>query len=57
MPDTIDALIRLHAADRGSKPMVIDPEQRMSYAELDTGTRQLAAALFAAGVGKGTRVG
>ncbi|BBY79432.1 acyl--CoA ligase [Mycolicibacterium pulveris] len=57
MPDTIDALIRLHAADRGSKPMVIDPEHRMSYAELDTGTRELASALFAAGVGKGTRVG
>lgn len=57
MPDTIDALIRRHAADHGSKPMVIDTEHRMSYAELDTSSRELAAALFAAGVGKGTRVG
>ncbi|MDA4110289.1 class I adenylate-forming enzyme family protein [Mycolicibacterium holsaticum] len=57
MPDTIDALIRLHAANHGSTLMVIDQDHRMTYAELDAGTRELAAALFAAGVGKGTRVG
>ncbi|MDQ2638634.1 MAG: acyl--CoA ligase, partial [Actinomycetota bacterium] len=57
MPDTIDELIRRHAANHGSKPMVIDQDHKMSYAELDTSTRELAAALFAAGVGKGTRVG
>ena len=37
--------------------MVIDPESRISYAELDGTTRALAAAFIEAGVGKGTRVG
>ena len=37
--------------------MVIDPESRISYAELDETTRALAAAFIEAGVGKGTRVG
>ncbi|MGV0643031.1 AMP-binding protein [Mycolicibacterium sp. XJ879] len=57
MPDTIDALIRWHADAQPAKPMVIDPDRKMSYAELDTATRELAAAFFEAGVGKGTRVG
>lgn len=57
MPDTIDALIRWHADAQPTKPMVIDPDRQMSYAELDAATRELAAAFFEAGVGKGTRVG
>lgn len=57
MPDTIDALLRLRAADDGSKPMVIDPDTRISYADLDATTRELAAGFVAAGVTKGTRVG
>ena len=35
MPDTIDRLVRLRAEQHGDKPMVIDPESRISYAELD----------------------
>ncbi|HUI27321.1 MAG TPA: AMP-binding protein, partial [Candidatus Kryptonia bacterium] len=54
---TIDRLVRLRAAQDGDKPMVIDPATRISYRELDTTTRDLAAALVEAGVGKGTRVG
>ena len=45
------------AEQHGDKPMVIDPESRISYAELDGTTRALAAAFIEAGVGKGTRVG
>jgi acyl-CoA synthetase (AMP-forming)/AMP-acid ligase II len=57
MPDTIDRLVRVRAEQHGDKPMVIDPESRISYAELDESTRALAAAFIEAGVGKGTRVG
>jgi acyl-CoA synthetase (AMP-forming)/AMP-acid ligase II len=54
-PDTIDALLHHHAAS--TKPMVIDPDTRISYAELDAGTRELAAGLIRAGIAKGSRVG
>jgi acyl-CoA synthetase (AMP-forming)/AMP-acid ligase II len=37
--------------------MVIDPETRISYAELDSSTAALGAGLLEAGIGKGTRVG
>ena len=56
-PRTIDRLVRSRAAERGAKPMVIDPAARISYRELDTTTIDLAAAFVEAGVGKGTRVG
>jgi len=57
MPDTIDRLVTRRAEQHGDKPMVIDTESRISYAELDETTRAMAAAFFEAGVGKGTRVG
>lgn len=57
MPDTIDELVRLQAGQNADKPMVIDPSNRIAYAELDVVSRELAAAFVAAGVGKGTRVG
>ncbi|BBY25277.1 class I adenylate-forming enzyme family protein [Mycobacterium stomatepiae] len=57
MPSTIDQLVRRRAAHDGDKPMVIDPTARISYRELDSTTRDLAAAFVEAGVGKGTRVG
>jgi acyl-CoA synthetase (AMP-forming)/AMP-acid ligase II len=57
MPDTVDQLVRLQAADHGAKPIVIDPASRISYRELGTTTAELAAAFVDAGVGKGTRVG
>ena len=57
MHDTIDHLVRLQSVGHGAKPMVIDPESRVSYRELDTTTAELAAAFIDAGVGKGTRVG
>jgi acyl-CoA synthetase (AMP-forming)/AMP-acid ligase II len=57
MPDTMDRLVRSGAGQHGDKPMVIDTESRISYAELDETTRALADTFIEAGVGKGTRVG
>jgi acyl-CoA synthetase (AMP-forming)/AMP-acid ligase II len=60
MPDaglTVDTVVREHATTLASKPMVIDPVTRMSYAELDSATAELAAGFVAAGVTKGSRVG
>src|ERR1700758_2412317 len=54
---TIDELVRSRAAQHGSKPVVIDPESRISYDELDSTTQDLAAVFIHAGVSKGTRVG
>jgi acyl-CoA synthetase (AMP-forming)/AMP-acid ligase II len=54
---TIDQLVRSRAAHHGTKPMVIDPNRRIGFSELDTTTRDLAAAFVEAGVRKGTRVG
>ena len=57
MPNTIDALVRLRGAGDGAKTMVIDPACRLSYRELDTTTRDLAARFLEAGISKGSRVG
>ncbi|GAB3237442.1 class I adenylate-forming enzyme family protein [Mycolicibacterium hippocampi] len=57
MTDTIDALLREHAARHGAKPAIIDPQRRICYRELDTATRELAAAFVENGIGKGSRVG
>lgn len=54
---TIDAVVRSRAAAYETKPAVIDPGARLSYADLDASSRELAAVLVQAGVGKGTRVG
>jgi acyl-CoA synthetase (AMP-forming)/AMP-acid ligase II len=55
--DTIDELVRHRSAQDADKPMVIDPDCRLSYRELDVNTLDLAAGFIHAGVGKGTRVG
>ncbi|MFC8530009.1 class I adenylate-forming enzyme family protein [Nocardia sp. NPDC057227] len=57
MPDTIDALLTAAAAAHPDREAVIDPEHRLTYAELDSATAELAAGLVAAGIGPGTRVG
>jgi len=57
MSSTIDELVRLRADRYGDTPMVIDPTSRISYRELDSTTRDLAATFIEAGVHKGTRVG
>lgn len=56
-PSTVDQLVRRRAAADPTKPMVIDPVNRVSYGELDATTHAMAAAFLQAGVTKGTRVG
>lgn len=57
-PDTIDALVRAHALSaKASMSAVTDPDARLTYAELDTSTAELASGFIAAGITKGTRVG
>ncbi|MDT5397027.1 MAG: hypothetical protein QOK33_258 [Mycobacterium sp.] len=57
MVDTIDELLRRRAAEDATKPAVVDPTRRITYAELDSTTRELAGRFVEAGVGKGSRVG
>lgn len=54
---TVGELVRLRARRDGSRPAVIDPAGRLTYAELETTTAELAAAFVEAGIGKGTRIG
>ncbi|MBV8930176.1 MAG: acyl--CoA ligase [Mycobacteriaceae bacterium] len=56
-PQTVHELLVQRAARQGPKPMLIERAQRITYAELDAGSRVLAAALVEAGARKGTRVG
>ncbi|CAA0094735.1 3-[(3aS,4S,7aS)-7a-methyl-1,5-dioxo-octahydro-1H-inden-4-yl]propanoyl:CoA ligase [Mycolicibacterium vanbaalenii] len=57
MTDTVDSLLREHAVRHSDKPAIIDPDGRISYRDLDRGTRALAASFVEAGIGKGSRVG
>lgn len=60
---TVRAVLDARAADRGAHPALIAPslvsggEERLSYAALRAGSIEVAAALAAAGVAKGDRVG
>ncbi|BBX83529.1 class I adenylate-forming enzyme family protein [Mycolicibacterium aubagnense] len=56
-PGTIDHLVRTCSAAHPDKPAVIDTTRSMSYGELDTSSRSLAATFVQAGIGMGTRVG
>jgi acyl-CoA synthetase (AMP-forming)/AMP-acid ligase II len=56
-PSTIDELVRHRAAQYPAKPVVIDPVNRITFAELDQHTHATAAAFLEAGVTKGSRVG
>ncbi|WP_329407708.1 acyl--CoA ligase [Nocardia vinacea] len=55
--DTMHRLVRDRAADAADVPAVIEPDARLTYGELNSTTRDLAAVFIDAGVGKGTRVG
>jgi acyl-CoA synthetase (AMP-forming)/AMP-acid ligase II len=51
-----DALHR--AADEwGDRPFIVTPDRRMTFAEAERSSRNLALRMIAAGMGKGTRVG
>lgn len=57
MTETVDALLRDQAARYGAKHAIVDPSDRITYADLDAATRELGAALIASGINKGARVG
>jgi acyl-CoA synthetase (AMP-forming)/AMP-acid ligase II len=54
---TVGALMRDRVERFGSAEAIVSPDQRLTYAELDSASRALAGQLVAAGVGKGSRVG
>lgn len=57
MRDAIDQLVKRQAAHHETKAAVIDTASRISFHELDSSTRDLAAVFVEAGITKGTRVG
>ena len=54
---TSAALVRSAAARWGDKPLAILADARLSYADADARSAELAKGLLASGAGKGTRVG
>ena len=56
MPASIPELLAMRRAEPDGEFLVTDDE-RMTFAEADTASLELADALLASGVGKGTRVG
>ena len=50
-------LIRAQAERHGETPLVVLGERRLTFAEVETRSAELARGLLAAGVGKGSRVG
>jgi acyl-CoA synthetase (AMP-forming)/AMP-acid ligase II len=55
-PNSIPQLLELRRAEPDGEVLVTDDE-RLTFAEADQGSWELAGALLAAGVGKGTRIG
>src|ERR1700760_1921836 len=55
-PASIPELLRLRRAEPDGEFLITDNE-RLTFAEADTASLELADALLASGVGKGTRVG
>jgi len=54
---TVPALLQRAARRFGSKDLVVAPGRRLSFADAERESGELARVLLAAGVGKGTRVG
>jgi len=56
-PDTVASLLRRQADARGSHPLLICDDDRLSYTEAHRRAAELARGLIALGAGKGTHVG
>src|ERR1700751_4985428 len=56
MPASIPELLRIRRAEADGEFLITDDE-RLTFGEADAASLELAEALLAAGVGKGTRVG
>jgi acyl-CoA synthetase (AMP-forming)/AMP-acid ligase II len=56
-PETIAVLVRQQAEARGSHPLLVCDDDRLSYADAQRRSADLARGLVALGAGKGTHVG
>src|ERR1700757_178972 len=54
---TVGEILREQARSRGDHPLLVCDAERISYAEADRRSAQLARGLIALGAGKGTHVG
>ena len=54
---TLPVLLRRLAAEHGARELIVTEARRISYAQAESESAELARALLASGVGKGTRVG
>jgi len=54
---TLPALLRRAVERFGEREVVVTPEERVTFAELDVAVHRLAGTLAEAGIGKGIRVG
>lgn len=54
---TVGAILRLQAGSRGNHPLLVCDADRISYAEADARSAELACGLISIGAGKGTHVG
>ena len=54
---TVGDVLRQQASTRGEHPLLVCDAERLSYAEADRRSAQVARGLIALGVGKGTHVG
>ncbi|MDX1884787.1 class I adenylate-forming enzyme family protein [Mycolicibacterium sp. 120270] len=56
-PDTVATALRHQAAARGSHPLLVCDDDRLSYLDAERRSAELARSLIALGAGKGTHVG
>src|ERR1700691_5334343 len=54
---TLPALMRRAVERFGDRELIVTPDERVTFADLDRAGRRLARSLAGAGVGKGIRVG
>ena len=54
---TVAEILREQARSRGDQPLLVCDTERISYAEADRRSAQLARGLIALGAGKGSHLG
>jgi acyl-CoA synthetase (AMP-forming)/AMP-acid ligase II len=57
MPDTVAAVLHAQARSRGEHPLLVCDDERLSYAQAERRSAELARGLIIRGAGKGTHVG
>jgi acyl-CoA synthetase (AMP-forming)/AMP-acid ligase II len=56
-PDTVAATLRRHTEARGSHPLLVCDDDRLSYSDAERRSAELARGLVGLGAGKGTHIG